>query len=250
MFAVRWSFSTIRVPLKPSTSLSTTCLVLVRDLCMHIFAAAAYITCSQQCVCVPTLLKIKVSKGRFHSSVIEEQFWVPQRTFLSEQFLRGASGFPFSTSWYDCLGSSWNVCNILWLKFLNGHVNQHPFYLVKNSSVHSDPFRFRHVSLNDNELLLTPPLSSVLLCIRGQVTIKNKTNPLRPQWLWCREKMKTVLFTFTSNYKTPALLTKRCRRYSCSSTEKMADSLQLAEGGNMLIRDSPSAVVGLIIETV
>ncbi len=52
------------------------------------------------------------------------------------------------------------------------------------------------------------------------------------------------MFTFTSNYKTPGLLTRHCCRYSCSSTEKMADSIQPAKSGNMLIQDSSSAAVG------
>ncbi len=46
----------------------------------------------------------------------------------------------------------------IWLKFLNGRVKQNPFYLVKNSSVHSEPFQC-NVCLNDNKLLL--PLLSV-----------------------------------------------------------------------------------------
>ncbi len=46
---------------------------------------------------------------------------------------KGDIGCPFSTRWYDSLGSSWNG--------LSGRVKQHPFYLVKNSSVHSDSFR-------------------------------------------------------------------------------------------------------------
>ncbi len=42
----------------------------------------------------------------------------------------------FSTCWCDSLESSWKFYNILWLRFLNGSVKQHPhFYLVKNSSV-------------------------------------------------------------------------------------------------------------------
>ncbi len=35
-----------------------------------------------------------------------------------------------------------------------------------------------------------------------------------------------------------------CCRYSCSSVEKMVDIVQLSEGGNMVIWDSPSAVMG------
>jgi len=31
------------------------------------------------------------------------------------------------------LGSSCKVFNILWLKFLNGCVKQHPFYLLKSN---------------------------------------------------------------------------------------------------------------------
>ncbi len=44
--------------------------------------------------------------------------------------LRGSS-CTFSSSSYDSLGSLWKVCNIVWLKCLNGNV-KHP---VKNSSV-------------------------------------------------------------------------------------------------------------------
>ncbi len=86
-----------------------------------------------------------------------------------------------------------------------------------------------HVSLIDNELLLTPPLSAVFffVCIKWCVTIKNKTNPMHPQWLSCREKMKTLIFTFAFNYKTLGLLTRHSCRYSCSNTEKMADRVQL-----------------------
>ncbi len=46
-----------------------------------------------------------------------------------------------------------------------------------------------------------------------------------------------LLYSPTSNNKTPALLTRHCC-YSCSSAEKMTDFLQLAEDGNMLARDS------------
>ncbi len=46
---------------------------------------------------------------------------------------KGDIGCPFSTRWSDSLGYSWND--------LSGRVKQHPFYLVKNSSVHSDSFR-------------------------------------------------------------------------------------------------------------
>ncbi len=45
-----------------------------------------------------------------------------------------------------------------------------------------------------------------------------------------------LLYSPTSNNKTPALLTTYCCCHSCSSAEKMTDFLQLAEGGNMLIR--------------
>ncbi len=45
---------------------------------------------------------------------------------------KGDIGCPLSTSWFD-LGSSCNG--------LSGRINQHNFYLVKNSSVHSDSFR-------------------------------------------------------------------------------------------------------------
>ncbi len=47
--------------------------------------------------------------------------------------LKGDIGCPFSRSWYDSLGFSWKVYNILWLKFLNGSVKQHPFSLSKTA---------------------------------------------------------------------------------------------------------------------
>ncbi len=72
-----------------------------------------------------------------------------------------------------------------------------------------------HVSLNANKLLLTPPLSSVFCVFGGALPLKNKTNPLRPQLLRFKERMKTLMFTFTFNYKTPALLTRHCGRYNC-----------------------------------
>ncbi len=46
---------------------------------------------------------------------------------------KGDIGCPFSTRWSDSLGYSRND--------LSGRVKQHPFYLVKNSSVHSDSIR-------------------------------------------------------------------------------------------------------------
>jgi len=46
---------------------------------------------------------------------------------------------------------------MFWLKFLNVCIKQHPFYLLRNSL---QPVSV-HVSLNDNEQLLTPPLSSM-----------------------------------------------------------------------------------------
>ncbi len=45
-------------------------------------------------------------------------------------FVKGVIGCPFSTSWYDSLGSLWNVWKILWLIFLNGHQNK-----IKNSLI-------------------------------------------------------------------------------------------------------------------
>ncbi len=47
-----------------------------------------------------------------------------------------------------------------------------------------------HVSLNDNELLFTPPLSSVFLCIRWRVTIKNKTNPNEDSYVYSYIKLQ------------------------------------------------------------
>jgi len=71
-----------------------------------------------------------------------------------------------------------------------------------------------------------------------RITVKNKTNALHPQWL-----VLTLVCSSTSqNYKTHPLLTRHCC-YSCSSTEKMMDFIQLAEGENKLILDSTSAFV-------
>ncbi len=33
-------------------------------------------------------------------------------------------------------------------------------------------------------------------CIRWRITIKNKTNALRSQWLWCQEKNKILMFFY------------------------------------------------------
>ena len=48
---------------------------------------------------------------------------------------------------------------------------------------------------------------------------------LRPQWLRCWEKMKTLMFTLTSNNKTSELLMRHSCCYSCSGVETMADSV-------------------------
>ncbi len=64
---------------------------------------------------------------------------------------------------YDSLGSSWNVCNILWLKFPNGRVKEDPFYNFTQKQLCSQQPISVHVSLNDNELLLTQPLTSVFV---------------------------------------------------------------------------------------
>ncbi len=64
---------------------------------------------------------------------------------------KGDIGCPFSTRWDDSLGSSWIG--------LSGRVKQHPFYLVKNSSVHSDSSRC--ISLYMLMSSAHPALSSV-----------------------------------------------------------------------------------------
>ncbi len=53
------------------------------------------------------------------------------------------------------------------------------------------------------------------MCIEWSVTLKNKTNPLHPQWLSCQEKNKTLIFTFAFNYKTFKLLARH--RHSMTS---------------------------------
>jgi len=54
--------------------------------------------------------------------------------------LKGSLDAHFPQVGMILLGLHVTVLNILWLKFLNGCVKQHPFYLLKNSSVHSNPF--------------------------------------------------------------------------------------------------------------
>jgi len=79
----------------------------------------------------------------------EHRCWTVSRKMSQRNglkwFLKGSSEAHFS------LGCSRKVCNKPWLKFLRHH-----FYLHKNSFV-----VLVHVSLNDNERLLTPPLSSL-----------------------------------------------------------------------------------------
>ncbi len=58
--------------------------------------------------------------------------WSQSKSVLWWLCCKGDIGCPFYTSCYDSLGPSWNG--------LGGCVKQHSFYLVKNSSVHSDSF--------------------------------------------------------------------------------------------------------------
>ncbi len=53
--------------------------------------------------------------------------------FHHRGIFKGDIRCPFSTRWYDSLGSSWNVCNVNWLKFLNGCVKKIHFYLFTAS---------------------------------------------------------------------------------------------------------------------
>ncbi len=78
----------------------------------------------------------------------------PQTSFIL--FLKGTLD---THKLYDSLGSSWNVCNILWLTFLNGHLKY--LFLPCQKPLRSQQAILVHVSLNDNELLLAPPLSSM-----------------------------------------------------------------------------------------
>ncbi len=70
--------------------------------------------------------------------------------------LKGVIGCPFSTSWYDSLGSYSKVYNIRWLKFLNGNVKQHPFLSCQNQLCFQQPILV-HVPLNANELCSPRP---------------------------------------------------------------------------------------------
>ncbi len=67
--------------------------------------------------------------------------------------------------------------------------------------------------------------------ILRRITLKNESNPQRPQQLRCWEKLKTLMFSLASKHRAPGLLARHCWCYSCSSAEKMKDSLT-AEGGN------------------
>jgi len=74
--------------------------------------------------------------------------------------LKGVIGCSFYTSWYDSLGSSCKVCNILWLKFLDCCLKQYPFYRIKTALFTVTRFLV-NVSLIDNEQLLTQALPSM-----------------------------------------------------------------------------------------
>ncbi len=63
---------------------------------------------------------------------------------------------------HNALGSSWSVCNILWLKFINYHVDHLNMFLPCQKQLYSQRPDLVHVSLN-NELLFTPPLSSFFI---------------------------------------------------------------------------------------
>ncbi len=70
-----------------------------------------------------------------------------KRSFGAKRFAPSVKGdirCPFSTSWYESLGSSWKVYNILWLKL--GSVNNTLFTWSKNWPVSGC------VPLNANEL--------------------------------------------------------------------------------------------------
>ncbi len=67
--------------------------------------------------------------------------------------------------------------------------------------------------------------------ILRRITLKNESNPQRPQQLGCWEKIMTLMFSLTSKHRAPGLLARHFLCYSCSSTEKMTDSVT-AKGGN------------------
>jgi len=77
---------------------------------------------------VQTYIKQSVRKNMAH-----REHFVIDLYHIFEEILKGVIRCPFSTSWSDSLGSSCKVCSILWLKFLNGCVKQHPFYLLKTA---------------------------------------------------------------------------------------------------------------------
>ncbi len=100
--------------------------------------------------------------------------------------------------------SSWNVCKILPQRLCKTTT----FYLFKTQLCSQRPISV-DVSLNDNELLLTPPLSSVFCVFGGALPSKTKL-------IHCIRSASHVgrkwMFTFTSNNKTPTLLTRDCCR--------------------------------------
>ncbi len=86
----------------------------------------------------------------------------------------------------------------------------------------------------------------VFRLILRRITLKNESNPQRPQQLRCWEKMKTLMFSLTSKHRARGLLVRHCWCYSCSSVEKMEDSLQpltaeaIATQGCQLLQSSVS----------
>ncbi len=82
----------------------------------------------------PVFHVIVMQRFDFKNSIIAIQLFQLFLVVIWNLYLsKGDIGCPFSTRWYDSLGPSWNG--------LSDRVKQHPFYLVKNSSVHSDSFR-------------------------------------------------------------------------------------------------------------
>ncbi len=151
-------------------------------------------------------------------------------------------------------GSSWNVCKIncakipQWLCIIN------TLFSLSKTVV----FISVHVSLNNNELLLTPPLSTIFYAFGGALLSKTKLIycVLIGFHVWRKWRL---IFTFKSNYKTPALLTRHCCCYSCSTAQtevtgwgqKYINMRQSVSGGRLgLMPYCSENQKGLIIETV
>ncbi len=94
---------------------------IVRCVPKHIFLHYSMMFCS-------IIVRIVCSHWKFQKEKVHFKF--------PDDALKGVIGCPFSTSWYDSLGSWWKVYNILWLKFLNGSV-KYTFFTLSKSAVRS-----------------------------------------------------------------------------------------------------------------